>query len=273
MAFQVQNLSEAIRDVDVEDVIMWSDILLPFWANQCISYCIYTPANFSLQLYLHLWARYVMRDRKIKVYERINTTVVTSMQKWWLLIIYNFKLYMRVMTRIFYIDSGNSYVRNISEFSRRFLMPDNISLFFFLHPDTCLSEYANLPAELSSTATRLKDLERDSRCTRGCCRERALTCKRVARSRGDKSKVWNASGRISVYLWRGAIQWYTFPVARNSQYFHQKHTYNSRLRWQTVQPTVLYESSGRIWQRDAPSQLLPFIRALHYSVTESSVTS
>lgn len=109
---------------------------------------------------------------------------------------------------------------------------------------------------------------------RGVLCHGTLTCKSVARAlAGDKSKVWNAPGRISVYLWRGAIQWYTFPVARNSQYFHQKHTYNSRLRWQTARPTVLYESSERIWQRDAPSQLLPFIRALHYSVTESSVTS
>lgn len=31
-----------------------------------------------------------------------------------------------------------------------------------------------------------------------------------------------------------AIQWYTFPVARNSQYFHQKHTYQltpTRTNW------------------------------------------
>lgn len=113
----------------------------------------------------------------------------------------------------------------------------------------------------------------NSRCTAVLSRLVRVQTRVAPLTRGDKSKVWNASGRISVYLWRGAIQWYTFPVARNSQYFHQKHTYNSRLRWQTVQPTVLYESSGRIWQRDAPSQLLPFIRALHYSVTESSVTS
>lgn len=181
------------------------------------------------------------------------------------------------MTRKILYTAVNSYARGISRNSReRFLMFD-IALFFF--PYMLIHVYRNTRispcgAVIDSDAG-LKDLERqrDSRCTRGCCRERALTCKRVARSRGDKSKVWNASGRISVYLWRGAIQWYTFPVARNSQYFHQKHTYNSRLRWQTVQPTVLYESSGRIWQRDAPSQLLPFIRALHYSVTESSVTS
>lgn len=58
----------------------------------------------------------------------------------------------------------------------------------------------------------------------------------------DKSKVWNASGRISVYLWQRAIQWYTFPVARNSQYFHQKHTYNSRLRRHTV------AANGALWE-------------------------
>jgi len=151
----------------------------------------------------------------------------------------------------------------------------------------CLSEYTNFPFRRSchrQDRARFKDLERqrDPRCIGACCHG-TLTCKRAnVQTRGlpralshaeDKSKVWNALGRISVYLWRGAIQWYTFPVARNSQYFHQKHTYNSRLRWQTARPTVLYESSGRIWQRDAPSQLLPFIRALHYSVTESSVTS
>lgn len=50
-----------------------------------------------------------------------------------------------------------------------------------------------------------------------------------------------------------AIQWYTFPVARNSQYFHQKHTYNSRPRGRIgAAAAVLYESSGRIWQRDGP---------------------
>lgn len=149
--------------------------------------------------------------------------------------------------------------------------------------DTCVFDAACLYrntriTSLSSTGTRLKDLERQREthvgCTAGMSRYDRVQTRGSAHARGDKSKVWNASGRISVYLWRGTIQWYTFPVARNSQYFHQKHTYNSRLRWQTVQrAVVLYVSSGRIWQRDAPSQLLPFIRALHYSVTESSVTS
>lgn len=39
-----------------------------------------------------------------------------------------------------------------------------------------------------------------------------------------------------------AIQWYTFPVARNSQYFHQKHTYNSRPRRR------IGAANGALWE-------------------------
>lgn len=39
-----------------------------------------------------------------------------------------------------------------------------------------------------------------------------------------------------------AIQWYTFPVARNSQYFHQKHTYNSRPRGR------IGAANGALWE-------------------------
>lgn len=95
----------------------------------------------------------------------------------------------------------------------------------------------------------------------------------VVWSRADKSKVWNAAGRISAYLWRWQF---------NDTHSRSRVIVNISIRSiptthahadELVQPTVLYESSGRIWQRDAPGQLLLFIRALHYSVTESSVTS